>query len=102
MTNESVKKTKNNLPGPGPGRPPGSPNKTTRLIKEAIIEAAERAGGKGGMVAYLQQQAKKTPGPFLALLGKLIPTEMIAAVASTNLTKEQRDAVAAAFKRADD
>lgn len=61
---------------PGPGRPKGMPNKTTALIKDAIIQAAERAGGAGGMVAYLEDQATKSPAAFLSLLGKVLPTQV--------------------------
>lgn len=66
-------------PGParaGPGRPKGSVNKTTALLKDAILMAAEKAGGVGGMVAYLQKQAGENPGPFMALLGKVLPTQV--------------------------
>lgn len=58
---------------PGPGRPKGMPNKTTALLKDAILQAAQEAGGEGGMVAYLVDQAKKNPGPFMGLLGKVLP-----------------------------
>jgi hypothetical protein len=61
---------------PGPGRPKGVPNKTTALLKDAILQAAELAGGEGGTVAYLQKQADENPGPFLALLGKVLPTQI--------------------------
>lgn len=73
------KKTQKNLIGKGkagPGRPKGMPNKTTALIKDAIIQAAENAGGEGGMVGYLTLQATENPGPFLALLGKVLPTQV--------------------------
>jgi hypothetical protein len=55
------------------GRPKGSPNKTTALLKEAILKAAEEAGGKDGIVGYLKAQAVENPGPFLTLLGKVLP-----------------------------
>jgi hypothetical protein len=58
---------------PGAGRPKGSRNKLTALLKDAILEAAEQAGGEGGVVAYLKKQAADSPGPFLALLGKVLP-----------------------------
>jgi hypothetical protein len=56
----------------GPGRPKGVPNKATALLKDAILQAASNAGG-GDMVAYLTLQATENPGPFLSLLGKVLP-----------------------------
>ena len=61
---------------PGPGRPKGVPNKNTALLKDAILKAAEGAGGEGGMVGYLQLQAVENPGPFMALLGKVLPMQV--------------------------
>lgn len=58
-----------------PGRPKGVPNKTTALLKDAILKAAEAAGG-GDMAAYLQDQAVKNPGPFMSLLGKVLPMQV--------------------------
>jgi hypothetical protein len=61
---------------PGPGRPKGMQNKTTRLLKDAILLAAENAGnkvGSDGLVSYLEHQAQENPGPFLALVGKVLP-----------------------------
>jgi hypothetical protein len=64
-------------PNAGKGRVKGVPNKTTALLKDAILLAAEGAGGKAGLVGYLQAQAKKkNAGPFLALLGKVLPTQV--------------------------
>jgi hypothetical protein len=60
---------------PGPGRPKGVPNKTTQLLKDAILQAAADAGD-GDMVAYLAKQAKENPGPFLALIGKVLPMQV--------------------------
>jgi hypothetical protein len=57
------------------GRPKGSLNKTTALLKDAILKAAEDAG-EGDMAAYLTQQAKDNPGPFMALLGKVLPMQI--------------------------
>lgn len=58
---------------PGPGRPKGVPNKMTTQLKDAILEAATKAGGPGGLVGYLTLQASENPGPFLSLLGKVLP-----------------------------
>jgi len=77
-----VKETaKNPRPGdgtPGPGRPKGVPNKTTALLKDAILMAAETAGGgePDGLVNYLVAQAKQNPGPFMTLLGKVLPMQV--------------------------
>jgi len=58
------------------GRAKGTPNKTTALMKDAIIQAANAAGGAGGMVGYLTLQAHENPGPFMALMGKVLPTQI--------------------------
>jgi hypothetical protein len=63
----------------GKGRKKGVPNKITAGLKDAILEAAKQAGGKGGMVAYLQAQASANPGPFMALLGKVLPMQVTGA-----------------------
>ncbi|ASQ10216.1 hypothetical protein CDO22_08595 [Sinorhizobium meliloti] len=57
------------------GRKKGTPNKTTKLLKEAILKAAENAGD-GDMVEYLTVQARTNPGPFMALLGKVLPMQI--------------------------
>jgi hypothetical protein len=86
MTDEPKEKSKRGnpkmIPGSGmagPGRPKGLPNKTTKLLKDAILEAATLAGGKKGLVGYLTMQAVKNPGPFMTLLGKVLPTQLTGA-----------------------
>jgi hypothetical protein len=54
---------------PGPGRPKGVPNKATKMVKEMVLEALDKAGG----VKYLVEQAEKNPTAFLTILGKTIP-----------------------------
>ena len=73
-------------PRAGRGRPKGSPNKTTALLKDAILKAAEQAGdefkdedgkaAKEGLIGYLKMQAVLQPGPFMALLGKVLPLQV--------------------------
>ena len=58
------------------GRPPGSGNKVPAILKEAIIKAAELAGGEEGLTGYLQAQAKANPSAFMGLLGKVLPLQM--------------------------
>lgn len=60
------------------GRAKGTPNKTTALLKDAILKAATDAGN-GDMAAYLEQQALQNPGPFMALLGKVLPMQITGA-----------------------
>lgn len=57
------------------GRKKGTPNKTTALLKDAILKAATSAGN-GDLAAYLQARALDCPGPFLALLGKVLPMQV--------------------------
>lgn len=63
---------------PGPGRRKGVPNKTTALLKDAILQAATDAGD-GDMAVYLKKQAIDNPGPFMALLGKVLPMQLTGA-----------------------
>jgi hypothetical protein len=58
------------------GRKKGTPNKTTALLKDAILKAAENAGGQQGLVGYLQTQAVVNPQSFLPLLGKVLPMQV--------------------------
>ncbi len=52
------------------------PAKVTKALKEAIIEAANAAGGKDGMVGYLTTQATEQPAAFMGLLGKVLPMQI--------------------------
>lgn len=56
----------------GKGRPKGSVNKVTGALKDMILQALDDAGG----VDYLSLQAKENPGPFLALVGKVLPMQV--------------------------
>ena len=58
------------------GRKKGAPNKVTTQLKEAILAAAEQAGGDGGLVKYLHEQARMNPGHFMTLLGKVLPLQV--------------------------
>ena len=85
----SVKKTEKNMIGkgkPGPGRPKGAPNKTTALVKDAILMAASNAGGKDGLVGYLTQQAQDNPNAFMGLIGKVIPLQVESGPAGFTVT----------------
>lgn len=56
----------------GKGRPKGSPNKTTKALKDMILEALGRKGG----VDYLIEQAGENPTAFLTLVGKVLPLDV--------------------------
>jgi hypothetical protein len=62
----------------GAGRPPGSLNKTTTQLREAILGALEAAGGKEGSVGYLRRLAIENSSAFASLLGKVLPTTLAA------------------------
>jgi len=87
MANPNPKR-ENLQKGGGPGRPPGQPNKITRILKEAILQAAANVGkdgrGKGELVGYLERIAIQQPKAFCVLLGKVLPLQV-------NLKEEQPD-----------
>lgn len=64
----------------GKGRRKGSKNKTTAVLKEAILEAAALCGsdgkGKGETVGYLTKLATDHPPAFAQLLGKVLPLQV--------------------------
>jgi hypothetical protein len=77
------KKTNPNLyqPGhnrPGPGRPPGSKNKTTLALKEMILNSLDRVGGE----EYLARLAIENSSAYASLLGKVLPTTLQASESS--------------------
>lgn len=77
MTTTKVgKSTAKKPPNAGKGRPKGSKNKTTALLKDAILIAATGAGGPGGLVGYLTLQAHENPAAFMSLLGKVLPLQI--------------------------
>lgn len=57
---------------PGPGRPKGVPNKSTRAVKEALVLAFEGIGG----VPALATWAKKNRSEFYKLWGRMLPLEV--------------------------
>lgn len=54
------------------GRKPGVPNKVTGDLRDMILQALSEAGG----VEYLVAQAHDNPGPFMALVGKIVPKDL--------------------------
>ena len=74
MTSNLVKPIGNppNLKLAGMGRPKGVPNKATKVLKEMILVALDKAGGE----AYLLSQAENNPVAFMTLIGKVLPSEI--------------------------
>lgn len=70
-----MSKLEANRPKTG-GRKKGTPNKATALLKDAVLAAASNAGREEGLVGYLTAQAVLNPGPFMALLGKVLPMQI--------------------------
>lgn len=58
----------------GAGRKKGTPNKVNAALKDMILQAL--AEQEGGAVEYLKVQAMLNPGPFMSLLGKVLPTQI--------------------------
>ncbi len=62
------------------GRQAGTPNKTTKALKEAILLAAEEVGedgdGAGGLTGYLRRVARDDIKAFAGLLGKVLPLQI--------------------------
>lgn len=62
----------------GAGRKKGVPERNTRILRDALILAAEAAGGgsKDGLVVYLTEVARDHPVAFINTLGKVLPLEI--------------------------
>jgi hypothetical protein len=60
------------------GRQKGTPNKVTATLKEMILGALDQVGGE----SYLVEQSEINPNAFIALLGRLVPSEIKASLAS--------------------
>jgi hypothetical protein len=56
----------------GSGRKKGTPNKVTKDVREAIINAFDMVGGAD----YLVKIAKEDPKAFCTLLGKTVPVKV--------------------------
>jgi hypothetical protein len=55
------------------GRNPGSPNRITRDLREMIEGALSDLGGQD----WLVQAANAKPAAFLALIGRLLPKDIV-------------------------
>src|SRR6516164_827992 len=82
------------------GRKPGSLNKTTVALKDAILAAFHKTGG----VDYLVWLSKEHPSAYATLLGRVLPTEIDGSFkAQVDMTISPEDRLAIAqelFERA--
>jgi hypothetical protein len=66
------------------GRKAGVPNKITRVIKEAVIQAGVEFGydgkGKEELVGLFKRAIRENIGAYLTLIGKILPTQVNAAL----------------------
>lgn len=74
MVSDNVGKFKKGEKRPRQGRPKGCLNKANQALREMILSALDEQTGGG--VAYLKRQAVENPGPFMTLLGKVLPTTL--------------------------
>lgn len=73
MTDQSTKPSRR-LPWQGKGGSrKGRPNSDVSRIRSMVGEALHRAGG----VNYLVRQANENPGPFLQLVAKCLPRDVV-------------------------
>lgn len=66
------------------GRKKGTPNKSTKALKDAILLAAEAEGmdgrGTDGLLGYLRRVAQEDIKAYSALLGRVLPLQVNADV----------------------
>ena len=72
------------------GNPAGKPkgaNKATVELRDMILNALDKVGGE----EYLARQAVENPGPFMTLVGKVLPVTVNATVHKpvTELTEDE-------------
>jgi hypothetical protein len=65
-----------NVPNGGKGRPPGTPNKTTKLAKEAIAAAAEALGGHKRLAEWAKEDPKNEHTFWSVIYPKLVPVQV--------------------------
>lgn len=88
------------------GRPPGSRNRVSTLLKDAVILAAEAQGemepyyrnghvrwkkGKGGLPGYLKWLAANEPKAFAGLLSRVIPLHVVGDIDHTHTDGSIKD-----------
>lgn len=67
--------TKRKGRGKGGAGASGASETPAPLLKDAVVAAANAAGGPDGLVGYLTARALESPTPFLSLLAKALPMD---------------------------
>ena len=99
MDNKQVESVgKRRPPAAGMGRKPGSVNKTTAAVKEALLVAFDDIGGVEALAAWAAANQDK----FYPIWAKLLPQEIKGELEVTNvdITPEERFARVAALLEA--
>jgi hypothetical protein len=69
-------------PDHAPTGKPAGPMRTTAVLKDAILYAAQKVGSDGrglnGLVGYLTFCARFYPKEYITLLGKVLPLQIVA------------------------
>ena len=60
----------------GRGRPKGTPNKTTAMVKDAIADAAKSLGGAKRLAEWAGQDAKNEFAFWTSIYPKLLPLQI--------------------------
>ena len=69
------------------GKRPGTLNRTTTALKEAVLEAFEKGGG----VKWLRKLMDEDPRTFVSLLARILPAEMKHDLQDAGLVVSVRD-----------
>ena len=83
-------------PNAGKGRKPGTVNKTTAAVKEALMTAFDDIGGVDALAVW----AKENQDKFYPIWAKLLPQEIKGELEINNVTPEERNQRVAAILEA--
>ena len=72
---------------PGPGRPKGSQNKTTREAKDAIADAAEKLGGVNRLVKWAKEAPENEKAFWSTIYPKLVGLSVSGNLSATLIIK---------------
>lgn len=81
-------KQRQNIPPRSPGRPKGSPNKTTQIAKDAIADAAAALGGSVRLTAWAKEDPANERVFWGTIYPKLLPLQ-VAGQVGLNITLMQ-------------